>query len=330
LATDGEYTQADTFLGAASTSKVFVVLVDDQGRARIRFGNGISGAIPQGNITAEYKVGGGVVGEVEANAVWTIDTAINDEFGVPVSLEFTNPTSSQPAADPISVAEARVRGPLSVRTIKRAVIEEDFEFVATQTPSIARAFMATSDNSEDITEDAGRLELVAFGTKLLSGRFEPATPNQTTLDEIASKFTQDGEFPAVMGFNIEVTAAPLKTVNVSVRLYKESNFTADAVADNVENALKDFFAVSLDDRTPNLSVDFGAKLLGSDGFPDFEIAWSNVFNAINDTAGVRKISSSTNNLLLNNIHGSVILQPREFPKLGVVTIFDEDQAGLQI
>lgn len=327
---DGTYTEFSSFLGVASTIKAFVVLVDDSGLARVRFGTGINGAIPQGNIQAIYKVGGGVAGEVEANAAWVIEDALSDIDGDPVSLIFTNATASSVGIDALTVEEARVRGPLSLRTINRMVIEEDFEFVATSVPGIARALMATSEIAGEIVEDTGRLEVIAVGTKLKSGRFAPAAPTTAKLDEIRSLMVEDGPFPPVMGFSFIVVAAELLTINVGVRVFKEANAAPDDVAVAIQDALDDFFAVTLVDGTPNPAINFGARLLGSDGQPDFLIPWSSIFNAVLDAEGVRYISSAANNLLINNAHGSVSVGARQFPKLGLVTIFDQDQGGLQI
>ena len=329
-AADGAYTQFDTFLGATSTTKAFVVLVDDQGRGRIRFGNGINGAIPQGNINVVYKIGGGVAGEIESGASWTIEDSINDVLVQPVSLIFTNATSSQPAADAMTVAEARVRGPLSTQVMDAVVHETQFEIVATNVPGVARAFMATSNNSTDVGEDRGRLEIIAFGEELASGRFAPATPTQSTLDLIAAKFEQTGDYPSVMGVVIEVVAATYTDANIVVRIYKDSSYTQADVSENIRNSLKDFFAVALRDKTPNPAIDFGARLLGSDGLPDYTIAWSDIFNAINDTDGVRQIPPQTNNLLINGLQSNLFLLPRKFPRIGAITILDMDAGGVQI
>jgi hypothetical protein len=115
-----------------------------------------------------------------------------------------------------------------------------------------------------------------------------------------------------------------------VRVYKEANFEAEDVSTNIRNALADFFAVSLDDKTPNTAIDFGSQLLGSDGLPDYTIAWSDVFNAINDTEGVRKIPAQIGSLTINGIQADLVLLSREFPVIGSITILDLDQNGIQI
>lgn len=330
VAGNGTYAEYQSFLGVSSTTRAMVIFVDDEHKARIRFGNGINGAIPQGQISVTYKIGGGVAGEVTAGAVWTIESTIVDELAQTANLTFSNPASSQSGVDPMSVAEARVRGPQSLRTRERQVNEDDFEYVATSVAGIARAFMATSEISSIIAEDTGRLELVAFGAQLASGRFEPAVPSEAKLQTVRQEVTKYSDKPPVMGFTVDVVAAELWTVNVSVRIHKTSNTTQADVAAAIRTELSDFFAVALSDGTPNILVDFGAKLLGADGIPDFLIPWSAVFDAVLGAEGVRYITPASNDLLLNNVRGSVRLAPRQFPKLGTVIIYDDDVSGQQI
>jgi hypothetical protein len=329
-ASDGAYTEVSTFLGASATDKVFFVFVDDQGRARIRFGTGINGAIPQGNIAVDYKIGGGVVGEVEAGASWTIEDPLPDSEGNTIPLVFTNAAGSNPGVDPMTVEEARVRGPQALQTINRLVIPADFEFVAETTPGVARALMATSEDSGIIAEDNGRLVLVALGEKLASGRFAPAVPTAAKIAEVQAQMVEDGPFPPVMGLSFDVVAVDLLTVSVTTRIFKTANANATDTAVAIRAALADFFAVSLADLSPNTATDFGLRLLGSDGQPDFLLLWAAVFDAILAADGVRYMSSSANNLLLNGLHDSVSVDALKFPALGTVTIFDEDQGGIQI
>lgn len=333
-AADGSYTQYDSFLPLTATVKGFVTTVDDQGRAHLRFGNGVNGSVPQGTITVTYKIGGGTSVEVDANASWIVEDPLYDTNGTPVTLLFSNSSSSQPGADAMSVAEARVRGPLAIRTIRACVTDDDFEYVATSVPGIARAMLATSNNDSSIEENAGRLEVVALGTKLTSGRYAPASPSQAKLDEIGDPSTglirKGGKYPPLLNFQLTVAAATFSTVNISVHIKKRSGYSATAVAANIRAALADFFAVSLEDRTPNTQIDFGARLLDTNGTPNYRIEWSSVFNAILDAAGVLAIPPTTTNLLLNGNHDSVTLQPRAFPILGTITIYDDDNSSVEI
>lgn len=329
-AADGSYTAYTTFLGMVATTRGYVVFVDEDGGARIRFGNGINGAIPQGTITVTYKTGGGTAGEVEANALWTIEDVVTDVMGNVVQVKFTNSAASTSGLDAMTVEESRVRGPQSRSVIKRAVVEPDFEYIAVQAGGSARAFLETSDNSSEVAEDYGVLHVVAYGTQTTSGGYKPASPTTAQLNLIAAALTKYGSTPKLMGFSLDITGATFRTVNISMRIYKKSNYAADDVSTNIRTALEDFFAVADANRQQNTLVDFGCRLLGSDGDPDYLIPWAWVLRAILDADGVRYLSTGNDDLLINGSHSSLYLLAHEFPLLGTVTIFDEDQSGVQI
>ena len=92
----------------------------------------------------------------------------------------------------------------------------------------------------------------------------------------------------------------------------------------IYNRVVDFFAVTLADGTPNPNVDFGVNIKDSLGIPTPELAWSDVFNAVRDVAGVRKIGDGAGDFTLNGSRADVPLLPSEFPTLGVVSIIDGD------
>jgi hypothetical protein len=60
------------------------------------------------------------------------------------------------------------------------------------------------------------------------------------------------------------------------------------------------------------------------GTPVPELAWSDVFNAVRDVAGVRKIGDGAGDFTLNGARADVILGPSDFPQLGTITITDGD------
>lgn len=306
-------------------------MIDDQDRLVVRFGNGVTGAIPQGTITVNYEIGGGADGAVAGGTDWSIEDTITDTGGDVVSLICSNALAAAAGSDPMTVDEARVLGPLSMRTINRCVTAEDFEYVARLVPGIARAAMITSDNDPTVQEDHGSLYLVTYGTRLTSGRYAPDTNGviQTKLDAVTALIAPGGRYPAVMGIDVVVGSAPFKTIDVYTKIYKRSGHSATDVRTSIEDALADFLAVSLDDKTPNPDIDFGFRLLNSAGEPNYLLAWSDFFNAVRDATGVRMVEPSTDGLLLNSSRSAVLLKPYEFPALGSVQIRDMD-TGLDI
>jgi hypothetical protein len=310
--------------------------VDSEGRGRIIFGSGINGYIPVGTIEVVYESGGGEDQEVDATTNWTPDDAVYDKDGQPVTLVFANAAASTPATDPMTVEEAKVLGPLHERLKERAVIKDDFEIVAMAVPGVARAATITSDDVSTLEEDYARLLVVGTGERLASGRYAPAdSVTASKLGEISTLLAEDGTYEALMGVDhtvIGVDSNYFRDISVACRIYKEAGAAAADVKTAIEEALKDWFAVLLADKTPNPNVNFGCKLLGSDGLPDYLVPWSKIVNAVNDATGVRMLAYSGDNVLLEGNRASVTLEPMEWPRLDTanIAIYDMDQGGVQL
>lgn len=327
----GSNVKLKSFLEAGPDDKVFIPLIDNNGRGYIYFGNGINGKIPSGTLTIRYKTGGGEAGRVGPNAIWQVLDALVDANGNPVTVLFQNPLGSTGGYDGTTVDEARVRAPLALRTIERCVNEEDFEYVATLTTGVARAAMITSNQDTTVPEDEGHLYVVAYGTPYTdSGYYPPATPTAAQLASIAAMIAPTGAYPQLMGVDIDVYAALFTDITVKTKIYKESGYSAAQVKANITKSLQMFFAAADSNRAMNSKIDFGYKLLDANGDADYKIAWSDVLNAINDTDGVREVAYTVDNLLLNEIRQSVILAASAFPRLSTITVYDMDNSGVAI
>jgi hypothetical protein len=329
-ASDGKYYQVTSFLdddpvtGLAinQNSRVFVAVNHPTSRLEIVFGNGSSGKIPGGEVGIAYKLGGGAIGNVEASQITVVDVTISDLNGVPQPITVTNPTAATGGVDPMSVLEARVRGPQSLRVRERSVANEDFEIVALGVAGVARAAMLTSNDDSAVSENAGILYVVAKGARLDSGRITAGTPSSTMLADVLTAVTST--YPQTLTFSVSTAAAIFATTNVSTRVYIASGYTPATVAASIRTALNDFFAAQLADGTANPDIDFGAKVKQADGTTISEIIWSDVFNAVRDTTGVRSVDPGSNGLLLNLLRQNIAILPREFPILGTVSIVDAD------
>ena len=100
------------------------------------------------------------------------------------------------------------------------------------------------------------------------------------------------------------------------------------VRDRIRANLATYFRVTEPDGTPNPLVDFGFNVKDAEGNPVGEIAWSDVFDIIRDTPGVRKMGDSRLDLTLNGLPADVRLNVREFPVLGNVTLRNGDSGEL--
>ena len=308
-AADGAYTEVDNFLASTSASRHFTVVVDQNDRALVRFGNGTNGAIPVGTITFVYRIGGGAAGNVEANTVTKIPGTFTDSLGNVVRVSVTNALKASGGKARESIEEIRINAPPSIRTNSRSVAREDFEINARRVLGVARALMLTKNEDATIAENAGILYIIPNGG---------GAPTQTLLDLVLS--TLKATFPPTLTFNLSVQAAVYKTVNVRAVVFLKSGANATTVKTAITAALTAFFAVSNTDGTPNTNVDFGFNVKDDDGDAASELAWSDVLNLVRDTTGVRKISDDDDGFQLNSLSDDVALAVREFPVLGTITL----------
>jgi hypothetical protein len=310
---NGAYTEVQNFLGSTATDRHVAVIVDQNDRATLRFGNGVSGAIPSGTITVRYKTGGGAKGNVEAGALSKIDGSFTDDGGAPVTVSVTNPEPASGGTDRQTIAQIKALAPESIRVLNRTVSREDFEINARRLPEVARALMLTSNEDGGIAENTGILYVVPRGGGI---------PSQALKDAVEAQVTE--VFPSTLTFQVSVQDPVYLAVDVAATVFLRQGANSAVVRSAILRALQDFFAVSLPDGTPNPAIDFGFNFKDAEGNPVGEIALSDVFNAVRDVAGVRKIGDGPDDFLLSGAREDLPIGVREFPILGEVTLLNGD------
>lgn len=310
---NGTFEEVESFLDSGPNDPHFTVVVDQSDRATIRFGDGLQGAIPTGTIQTIYKIGGGPQGNVDADRIVVIEGSFTDAFGNPVQVTITNPTSASGGTPRQSLASAKVLAPASIRTLNRTVSREDYENNALKLTQVARALMLTSNEDPTIDENSGILFVIPQGGGL---------PTQALKDQVEGQVTV--VFPNTLTFVLSVQNPVFKTVDVSARVFLRAGTNTATVKAAIEQALADFFAVSLPDGTPNPNVNFGFNIKDVDGNPAGEVAWSDVLSVVEAVTGVRKIGDEDNDFLLNVRSDDVELENKEFPVLGTVTLINGD------
>jgi len=327
----GPFEEVLSFLGnktdgtpVTTDDPVFVVTVDDQKRAVVRFGDGTSGCIPQGSITLTYKVGGGSASVVDAEAKWVISDTILDGGGSPVFLRLTNAAKGQAGSDEMTVAEARVLGPLSLRTQTRCVNEDDFEFAAKMVPGVARAALINSERLGGMAEDTAYLNIVGLGERYDSGYYAPVEVTDAVKTAVEAIISEDGPYPSMMGIAVRVEKAAFYNVDVTVRIQVTSGVLEATAKNNVVATLQSLFAVSLPDRSPNLYMGFGYEFLDAEGTINYTLEWSKIFGTVLKAEGVRAIPCADNGLLLNGSRASVLIPAASWPILGTVRVYNEE------
>ncbi|MBO4210908.1 putative baseplate assembly protein, partial [Micromonospora echinofusca] len=164
----------------------------DRSTGEVRFGPAVRhadgtvrryGGMPAKGVVVRipaYRSGGGRQGNVAARTL----TVLRDP--VPFVSTVTNRTAASGGVDGESLDEARVRGPLTVRTRDRAVTAEDYAYLAREAaPEVLRVHcVPAGDGSSTVWV----LVVPALGerqeTENDSARFEALRPRQEVLDRI--------------------------------------------------------------------------------------------------------------------------------------------------
>ncbi len=312
IAGNGVFTEVDNFLDSTSSDLHFTVLVDQNDRATLRFGDGIAGQVPTGTITADYKIGGGTQGQVEATTVAVIEGVFIPEGEAnPVQVTCVNPAASTTAVNRDSTALIREQAPLSLRVLTRTVAREDYEILAKTVTGVSRALMLTSDQDTAIQENSGFLFIIPTGG---------GVPTQALKDAVEAKVTV--EFPNTLTFNLTVSDSLFLVVNVSTTVFPEIGANPTTLDTAIRANLAAFFAIEGEDGLANPDIDYGFNFIEETGDPVGELPWSDIQNVIRDTIGVKKMEPGEAGLLLNGARDDVTLLLREFPTLGSVQILN--------
>ena len=121
-------------LGSDRFAPDFVVEMDDDGSARLRFGDDRLGRRPSPGtaFTATYRVGSGKAGNVGAEALTRLVAPID---GVTVR----NPLAAAGGLDPEPIRDVKLYAPQAFRTQERAVTPADYAAAAQRHPDVQRA-----------------------------------------------------------------------------------------------------------------------------------------------------------------------------------------------
>lgn len=318
-ATSGAYVEVESLLGSGPNDRHFLVLVDQNDRATLRFGSGTSGAPPSGTIAITYKTGGGALGNVDQGRLVVLEGTFQDAHGKAVQVAVSNPAPASGGVDRQSIASAKLLAPEALRAPTRTVSREDFEIHAREVPSVARALMLTSNEDASIPENSGVLYVIPRG----GGLPTPALKNRVRVQVTEV-------YPCTLTFQVSVQNPVYKRIDVEARIYLIAADMKSRIAtrERVKANLQTMFAISLPDGTPNPAIDFAFNRKNGQGAPAREVPWSDVFNTIRDTFGLRKVGAHQGDLKLCGLAADVLLQLAEFPVLGNVTLFDGDTGRL--
>jgi predicted phage baseplate assembly protein len=234
------WTQVEDFAASGPGDKHFVI---DGTTGEIRFGPAIRqqdgtlrlyGATPGKDRfirMLEYRTGGGARGNVAAHALQVLKS------GIAVVSTVENRRDARGGINGEDIENAKVRGPIRLRTRGRAVTTEDFEHLAREAaPNVGRVrAVAAGDGAL-----AGAVRvLVVPSLPSAEGRikFEQLVPEATLLEAI----TQRLEDCRVIGTRISVEPPGYRGVTVEATVRPSAGANANRLKADAERALYEYF-----------------------------------------------------------------------------------------
>lgn len=129
------WTARRDLLNSGAEADEYVVEVDNDGSATIRFGDDVHGRRPESGtaFTARYRVGNGRAGNIGA------DSLVHIALTHPEITLVRNPLPAVGGQDPESLQDVRQRAPVAYRVRERAVIEADYAEVTERRADVQRA-----------------------------------------------------------------------------------------------------------------------------------------------------------------------------------------------
>ena len=130
-----QWTALEDLLSSDGLQQVYVVEVESDGTAFLRFGDGQYGAAPEvgQSFQATFRIGNGSAGNVGREALAHVVT------GVPGIVEIRNPIAAGGGVDPETMEHIRQSAPSAFLTQLRAVTEDDYGTMAALDPAIREA-----------------------------------------------------------------------------------------------------------------------------------------------------------------------------------------------
>lgn len=124
-------------LASDAFARQFVTETENDGRAYLRFGDGVLGRKPTAgsNLLATYRIGSGLLGNVGAEAIRHV---VSDTLGGALLL-VRNPLAAQGGVAPESAQAVKLQAPAAFRVQMRAVTAEDWAEVAERHAAVQRA-----------------------------------------------------------------------------------------------------------------------------------------------------------------------------------------------
>ncbi|MDQ0821173.1 putative phage baseplate assembly protein [Arthrobacter sp. V4I6] len=235
------WTEVDSFAGCGAKDRVIAI---DRTAGIVHFPPAVRepdgslrhyGAVPPVGSPVripQYRTGGGPTGNVAARALSVLRSSI------PFVNSVENRRAAQGGVAPETIEQAKLRGPLALRTRDRAITAEDYEQLAKRAaPDIARVRCIPAGGPDE----AGGVRVLVVPAAVPNRdrrlTFEDLVPDEETLSEVASYL--DARRP--VGTRVVVEPPYYRGVTVVAQLTARPRMSRETLKRDALRALYEYF-----------------------------------------------------------------------------------------
>ena len=238
-----EWQRVDYTMDYSSSDKVFSVNVDENEKVQIKFGDGVSGAIPpmSAPIKAQYVAGGGVIGNVPAGtlAVWgALPVGEPDATLIRNNVAVVNPYDATGGVDPESNDSIRYNAPRAMRSLNRAVTLQDYADLALSVGGVAKA-KAIADHGTSVTVYIAPISPDTSNDVTPGYTGDALSANMVTLKSSVTSFLNERR---QIGTTVTVVEPKYVPVSLSVQYSRAPQYSSTVVEDNLKKAIINDFS----------------------------------------------------------------------------------------
>lgn len=220
--------RVDSFFASGPRSRHYTL---DYVSGVVQFGDGRRGMVPpEGKnsiVATSYRIGGGAIGNVNANTLTSLGRALAYIESV------TNPLPGSGGADRESVEEAKARAPYTIKSRDRAVTAEDYEMLALRASTqLARA--------KCVPDRTNRGHVTLALVPKADTRGDELTRRLVPSNEIMRFVKNYLEERKLVGTVLNVVRPRYKDISLRVVLIRRSVGTSERLRKDIEHKLRRF------------------------------------------------------------------------------------------
>jgi len=191
------------------------------------------GAVPENGARLRmrrYRTGGGIVGNVAAGTISVLKSSI------PYVARVENRRGARGGVEGEDIDNAKIRGPIRLRSRGRAVTAEDYEYLAREAaPEVARVRALTAGEGPE----AGSVHLLVVPSVVADGHLD--LDHMTLSDETHVAITRRLDDTRVIGTRVLIETPAYQGVRVKATIRARPRANRDDLKEAAENSLYSYF-----------------------------------------------------------------------------------------